>query len=86
MPATSGRPETEIMKTIKSLLAVLCLAAFVASVNVAQAQCGGCCKGKPCDQAKTKQCCKDAAKGGKKCEKCAAKKDEKKDGKPGSSF
>jgi hypothetical protein len=73
------------MKAIKSLITLLSLAAFLASAGLVQAQCcGGCCggKAKPGETETPKKCCQDAAKEGKKCEKCAAKKDEKKDEKP----
>jgi hypothetical protein len=65
------------MKAIKSLVAVACALAFLASVSVAQAE--SCCDkakaaGKECAHA----CCKKASKDGKVCEKCNPKKEEKK--------
>ena len=65
------------MKLFKSLITLLCAAAFMASVSVATAE--TCCEkakadGKEC----THKCCVKAAKDGKTCEKCNPKKEEKK--------
>jgi len=71
------------MKLMNSVAVAIALAVF-ASVNVAMAGPGGCCKkaekaGKAC----THECCVKAAKDGKYCEKCGGsgeipKKEEKK--------
>ena len=78
------------MKKMSRWIALMTLAAFLAAPVVAFA--GDCCKkteenvkaGKSCEKCVTDQCCKDAAKKvagkgeAKACEKCAAKKEEKK--------
>ena len=65
------------MKSVKAFTAMLCAAAFMASLSLAQAE--TCCEkakadGKEC----THKCCVKAAKEGKTCEKCNPKKEEKK--------
>ena len=65
------------MKSIKSLVALLCAVAFIASVSIAQAE--TCCeKAKAAGKECTHECCVKAKKEGKVCEKCNPKKDEKK--------
>ena len=65
------------MKAIKSLVAIACALAFMASVTVARAE--TCCEkakaaGKECAHA----CCVKAAKDGKTCTKCNPTKEEPK--------
>ena len=72
------------MRTIKSLIAVLCALTLLGGVSLTRAQerkdeKKPCCKatveaGKKCEH----KCCKDAAQKGKVCEKCHPKKEEKK--------
>lgn len=65
------------MKAIKSLIAIACALAFVASVTAAPAE--SCCdKAKAAGKTCTHACCKEAGKAGKTCEKCNPKKEEKK--------
>jgi len=64
------------MKSIKSLVALLCAVAFMASVSIARAE--TCCEkakaaGKECDH----KCCVAAKKDGKVCEKCNPPKKDK---------
>jgi len=65
------------MKSIKSLVAIVCALAFISSVTIARAE--SCCdKAKAAGKECAHQCCKDAVKAGKVCEKCNPKKEEKK--------
>ena len=65
------------MKSIKSLVAIACALAFVASVSIARAE--SCCdKAKAADKDCAHACCVKAKKDGKTCEKCNPKKEEKK--------
>ena len=73
----TGKQKVKQMKSIKSLVAIACALAFIASVTAARAE--SCCDkakaaGKECSHA----CCKEATKAGKVCEKCNPKKEEKK--------
>jgi hypothetical protein len=66
------------MKLIHSV-AVACALALFASVNVATAGPGGCCKkAQKADKECTHKCCVDAAKDGKWCEKCGGSGEKKK--------
>jgi hypothetical protein len=66
------------MKAIKSIIAVSCALAFLASVTfAADAPC--CAKAKAAGKECTHECCVKAAKDGKVCEKCGGKKEEKKE-------
>ena len=64
------------MKAIKSLVAMACAVAFLASVSfAADAPC--CAKAKKAGKTCEHECCVKAAKDGKSCEKCGAKEDKK---------
>ncbi len=63
------------MKSIKSLVAIACALAFVASVSIARAE--SCCdKAKAAGKECSHKCCETAKKAGKTCEKCNPKKDK----------
>ena len=66
------------MKSIKSLVALLCAVAFLGSVTFAQAEKTCCEKAKDAGKTCEHKCCVKAAKEGKVCEKCNPKKEEKK--------
>lgn len=65
------------MKQIKSLFTLVCLAAFLGSTCLLQAE--TCCeKAKAAGKECSHKCCVKAAKEGKACEMCKPKKEEKK--------
>lgn len=67
-----------MMKRIKSLTAMICLAAFLGSMGLVQAGQSCCDKAKAAGKQCVHKCCQKAAKEGKTCEKCNPKKEEKK--------
>lgn len=66
------------MKSIKSLVALLCAVAFMASISFAQEKQTCCEKAKAAGKDCSHECCVKAKKDGKVCEKCNPKKDDKK--------
>ena len=66
------------MKSLKTLTALVCAAAFLGMVSIAQAEKSCCEKAKEAGKECAHKCCKEAAKDGKTCEKCNPKKEEKK--------
>ena len=61
------------MKSIKSLVAIVCALAFISSVTIARAE--SCCeKAKAAGKECAHPCCVKAVADGKVCEKCNPKK------------